>query len=477
VTLVAGVDSSTQSTKVLIVDPDSGEVVASGTAGHPATSPPRSEQDPEAWWLALQAAMEQCGLAAGEVAAISVAGQQHGMVALDAEGAAVHPAKLWNDTESAPQAARLVTEVGAAALAGRIGSVPGAAFTITKLAWLRDERPEAFGRVRRVLLPHDWLTWRLLGRPAHAITDRGDASGTGWWSPRAGTVDEELLRLVGARAEWVPEVRAPSRAVGDAATVVPGTLVGPGTGDNMGAALGLAVTPGELVVSLGTSGTAYALSASATCDASGAVAGFADATGRFLPLVCTANATKATDWALGLGGRRPEDLDVTVRAAPGTSPVAVLPYLDGERTPYRPDATGLVTGLTGQTTLAEIVRATLVGVVSSLLDGADRLTAQGATHGGPIRLVGGGARSHAYRQAVADLSQRPVVTAVDDREWVAYGAAAQAAACLHDADVAEQRSRWAPIAEEVTDPTMPASEAEALRRRHAALVEADGREA
>jgi xylulokinase len=406
------------------------------------------------------------------VGAISVAGQQHGMVALDAESAAVHPAKLWNDTESAPQAARLVREVGAAELARRVGSVPGAAFTITKVAWLRDERPEAFARVRRVLLPHDWLTWRLLGRPAHTITDRGDASGTGWWSPQAGTIDDELLQLVGARTEWVPEVRPPGQAVGDAAALVPGVVVGPGTGDNMGAALGLGVTPGELVVSLGTSGTAYTVSSAATSDASGAVAGFADATGRFLPLVCTSNATKATDWALGLGGRRAGDLDATVRDAPAASAVAVLPYLDGERTPYRPDATGLITGLTGRTTLAEIVRATLMGVVSSLLDGADRLTAQGAIHGGPIRLVGGGARSHAYRQAVADLAQRPVVTAVDDREWVAYGAAAQAAACLHDVEVVEQRSRWSAIAEEVTDPTMPAGEAEALRRRHRALVDA-----
>lgn len=470
-TLVAGIDSSTQSTKVLLVDADDGSVVGAGSAPHPPTSPPCSEQDPDAWWSALQSAWAQCGPARDGVQAVAIAAQQHGMVALDPDGTPVHPAKLWNDVESAPQAARLLEEVGAAELARRVGSVPGAAFTITKLAWLRQQHPEAFGRIHQVLLPHDWLTWRLLGRPDTAISDRGDASGSGWWSPQTGAVDDELLGLVGARPEWVPEVQRPAAVVGEATGLRRGALVGPGTGDNMGAALGLGVGPGQLALSLGTSATAFAVSDTATADPTGAVAGFADATGRFLPLVCTANATKVTDWALGLAGRASADLDDTVRDAPARPGLAVLPYLDGERTPYRPDAQGAITGLTGRTTMADIVRAALVGVVCSLLDGADLLAAPGVGHHGPIHVIGGGARSAAYRQAVADLAQRPVVCGVGDQEWVAYGVAAQAAACLRRTDVSAQRSSWRAGELETTEPAMAAGLAGDLRQQHAALVE------
>ncbi len=469
--LVAGVDSSTQSTKVLVVDATDGRVVAQGSASHPVTSPPTSEQDPEAWWAALESAWAQCGPTAARVEAIAVAGQQHGMVALDADGLPVHPAKLWNDTESAPQAARLVAEVGAEELARRTGSVPTAAFTITKLAWLRHEHPDAFARVHRVLLPHDWLTWRLLGRPTIAVTDRGDASGTGWWSPVDGTVDEELLTLVGGRREWLPTVAAPFEAVGAAVELAPGARVGPGTGDNMGAALGLGAEPGELVVSLGTSGTAYTVSDVATTDATGAVAGFADASGRFLPLVCTSNVSKVTEWALGLAGRSSTDLDEVVREVAARPGLAVLPYLDGERTPNRPDARGVITGLTSGTTHADIVRAALVAVVCSLLDGADRLADCGAESTGAIRLVGGGARSSAYRQAVADLAQRAVTHARDDREWVAYGAAVQAAVCVVGTSAAELRSSWPMDEVAVTEPAMAPRLAAELRSQHASLVE------
>lgn len=467
--LVAGIDSSTQSTKVLLVDADDGRIVAQGAAPHPSTTPPCSEQDPEAWWVALQTAWAQCGPVTGRVEAIAVAGQQHGMVALDGAGVPVHPAKLWNDTESAPQAARLVAEVGAAEWVRRVGSVPGAAFTVTKVAWLSDEHPDAFARVERLLLPHDWLTWRLLGRPEVAVTDRGDASGTGWWSPQRGSVDDDLLALVGARPAWLPRVAAPFEVVGEATGVAAGARVAPGTGDNMGAALGLGVAPGELVLSLGTSGTAFTVCEVAAADATGAVAGFADATGRFLPLVCTSNATKVTEWALGLAGRSSADLDDVVRDGPARPDVTVLPYLDGERTPNRPNARGVIAGVSTNTTLADLVRAAVVGVVCSLLDGADRLT--GADESGPIRLVGGGARSAAYRQAVADLARRPVVHAPDDREWVAYGAAVQAAACQAGVSLAEQSSRWMSVATATTEPAMPVELAAELRARHRALAE------
>ena len=202
-TLVAGVDSSTKSTKVVIVDTDDGTIVASATSRHPATSPPRSEQDPTTWWRALSKAWSSCGPITRSVKAVSIAAQQHGLVALDGNGEAVHPAKLWNDSESAAQCAALTEELGADQWAKRCGSVLTPSFTITKLAWLRETDPDAYAAIRRVLLPHEWLTWQLLGCPVRAVGDRGDASGTGWWSPRSGDVDEGLLALVGAQhAGW-----------------------------------------------------------------------------------------------------------------------------------------------------------------------------------------------------------------------------------------------------------------------------------
>src|SRR5580704_10156786 len=212
VPLVLGVDSSTQSTKVELRDADDGRLVATGRAPHPPTMPPRSEQDPEAWWTALRAAVGS--LPRVDIAAIAVGAQQMGHVTLDAAGHAVRPAKLWNDTESADQSRRLVEKLGAAAWARACGSVPVASFTITKLAWLKEREPASWARVARALVPHDWLTWRLTGRFA---TDRGDASGTGWWSPAEGRYREDLLALVDETQDWratLPEVLGPLENAG-----------------------------------------------------------------------------------------------------------------------------------------------------------------------------------------------------------------------------------------------------------------------
>ncbi len=189
-----GVDSSTQSTKVELRRVDDGALVASGRAGHPPTSPPRSEQDPEAWWTALGRALGEVDHHLDEVVALSVAGQQHGLVLLDDRGRPLRPAKLWNDTESAPQAAAMVTRLGSGPWADACGSVPVASFTVTKLAWVAEHEPELLDRAAHVLLPHDYLTYRLCGR---SVTDRGDASGTGWWSPITGTYRPDLLDVAG----------------------------------------------------------------------------------------------------------------------------------------------------------------------------------------------------------------------------------------------------------------------------------------
>ena len=435
--LAAGVDSSTQSTKVELRDIDSGELVARATASHPPTSPPVSEQHPEAWWTALVECFAQLSTHSRDVVAISVAGQQHGLVLLDDHGVPLRPAKLWNDTASAPQADRLVAEYGAASWAQACGSVPVASFTITKLAWVVEHEPELVDRIARIMLPHDYLTWRLTGRH---VTDRGDASGTGWFDPRANVYRDDLLEqagVVNAKA-WrsrLPEVLVPDaiagQVSGESASELglgAGVVVGPGSGDNMGAALGLGLRPGDVVISLGTSGTVYAVSLTATTDESGAVAGFADASGNFLPLVCTLNATKVTDTVARWLGVDAAGLAALALAAPpaAESPVLV-PYFDGERTPNLPEATGVFTGLRNSTSREDLALAAHDGVLCGLLAGFDALTAAGVDASGRLLLIGGGARSAAYRQRAADLRNAPVIVP-DDDETVAAGAAVQAAA-------------------------------------------------
>jgi xylulokinase len=435
--LVAGVDSSTQSTKVEVRDLDTGQVVGRASAPHPATTPPRSEQDPAQWWAAFQQAWAEVG--SPEVAGISIAGQQHGMVALDADRAVIRPAKLWNDTESAPDAGWLWKQLpgGAADWAAAVGSVPVAAFTVTKLSWLHRSEPEAWARLAHVLLPHDWMTLQLCGA---LVTDRGDASGTGYWSPAGGEYRWDLLAVVDRDRDWrsvVPRVAAPDEVVGqwgDAAVAC-------GTGDNMAAALGLGLDAGTAVVSLGTSGTVYTVAESATADGTGAVAGFADATGRFLPLVCTLNATKVTDTVARLLGVDHHGLDALALEAPlGAGGLGLLPYLDGERTPNLPSARGVLSGIASDVSREQLARAAVEGVACGLLDGLDALRAHAAVE--RVVLVGGGARSAAYRHVFAELCDLPVAVA-DAEQAVATGACVQAAVVAGGGAHGDVVERWA----------------------------------
>jgi xylulokinase len=447
--LAIGVDSSTQATKVEVRDLDSGNLVASARAAHPAVSPPCCEQDPEEWWAALLSCLSEVREHLSHVRALSIAAQQHGLVLVDSSGAVIRPAKLWNDTTSAAQAARLVEQIGAKAWASACGLVPVAAITISKLAWLAEHEPTALARTSKVMLPHDYLTWKLTG--SH-VTDRGDASGTGWWDPSRGDYRADLLGLVVDDPEaWIgrlPRVLRPSQPAGCVMDSTAHSLglsrqavVGPGTGDNMAAAVGLALESGDVVVSLGTSGTIYAASEHPTADASGAVAGFADANGRFLPLVCTNNATGVTD-AVGrwLGVEREALADLALSVSPNSN-LVMLPYLAGERTPNLPDATGSIRGLTLSTTRANLAAMAHIGVLCGLLSGADALQACGVTLTGRALLVGGGARSRAYRQLLADLWERPV-TVPTAEEAVAAGAAAQAAAVLVNQQPSDVARRW-----------------------------------
>jgi xylulokinase len=471
-TLVAGVDSSTQSCKVVVLDAGSGTLVREGRAAHPDGT----EVHPDHWWRALSAAFDDGGGLA-DVSALSVGGQQHGMVLLDHAGEVVRPALLWNDTRSAGAAAALTDEVGAEDFAQRTGLVPVASFTITKVRWVRDHEPELAGRVAAVALPHDWLTWRLRGYgPAGSsplgpdleqlTTDRSDASGTGYWSPSAGEYDLDLFKLAFGRdareatgnagpAEpgtvILPRVLGP----GDSAGAIhpgcfgPGTaelpapagfgtsasglriLLGAGAGDNAAAALGLGAQPGDVVVSVGTSGTVFSVASRAVADPSGTVAGFADASGEYLPIAVTLNAARVLSSVAGILGVDFDELSrLALEAEPGAGGVVLVPYFEGERTPNLPHAKASFHGLSiASSTRSNIARAAIEGMLSGLSGGLDSLRAQGgaATR---LLLIGGAVQNPAVQAIAAQVFDLPVVVP-SPGEYVARGAAVQAAWANH----------------------------------------------
>ncbi len=482
VPLVAGIDSSTQSTKVELRDLETGRVIGTGRAPHPPTVPPRSEQEPGAWWSALGAAMSAALAGASgrarptDVVALAVAGQQHGLVVLDLDHRVVRPAKLWNDTESALDADRLLDRLGAAAWVDACGSVPVAAFTVTKLAWLRRREPGSFTRLGFVLLPHDWMTFRLTG---HMVTDRGDASGTGYWSPSEDRYRLDLLELVDPDTDWAPSLPTvlgpwePAGALTSEAAralgLVVGTPVAVGTGDNMAAALGIGLRPGEVAVSIGTSGTVFATWDRPAHDPTGAVAGFADATGRFLPLVCTLNATLVTE-AVGrlTAVDRPVLDELALQAPAGAGGLVLVPYLAGERTPNRPLATGTLYGIRPDVSRENLARAAFEGVVCGLLEGLDALGGAGVpVEEGRLVLVGGGARSAAYRQVLASLADRSVSVPVHD-EIVSAGAALQAAVLVSGLGVDDVADAWGLRDGVLVEPGGDAGASREVRRRYAA---------
>ncbi|MEX5707779.1 FGGY family carbohydrate kinase [Parafrankia sp. FMc6] len=448
--LVAGIDSSTQSCKVVVRDAGSGALVRQGTAPHP----PGTEIDPEHWWTALLTAVEQAG-GLGDVAAVSVAAQQHGMIALDRDGRVIRPALLWNDTRSAAAAENLVAEIGdepverdaeprgergAERWAAAVGLVPVASFTVTKLRWLADHEPDAAARIAAVALPHDWLTWRLSGAQSLTTlrTDRSDASGTGYFDAVSGVYRRDLLALALRREPGdverivLPTVAGPEETAGrgDTSAGWGHLLLGPGCGDNAGAALGLDLRPGEALMSLGTSGVVAAVATVATRDATGAVAGFADATGRHLPLACTLNASRVLDTTGALLGVGHDELSrLALSAPPGAAGLVLVPYLEGERTPNLPTATGSLHGLTpASMTPPNLARAAVEGVLCLMAGCLDALRAQGVRIG-RVSLVGGGARSRAVQEIAPAILGVPVAAPAPG-EYVADGAARQAAAVL-----------------------------------------------
>ncbi|MFJ8660547.1 xylulokinase [Streptomyces sp. NPDC093795] len=451
---VIGVDSSTQSTKTVVIDAESGRILAVGRAAHTVTGEGGArESDPEGWWAALRtslgAALDASGVSPAAVRGIAVAGQQHGLVVLDAAGRPLRPAMLWNDTRSAPQAEALTASLGGAdAWLERTGSVPVASMTATKWQWLREHEPATAERAAAVRLPHDFLTERLSGV---AATDPGDASGTCWYDTRTGSYDLTLLDLVGLDPALLPTVATSgAERVGSLTSAAaaflglrPGIPVAAGTGDNMAAAVGLGLGGAGLldhpVVSLGTSGTVF--TATRARPSAAGLAGFAAADGTYLPLGCTLNCTQAVDKVASLLGLDREDVQ------PGEH-VVVLPYLDGERSPDLPRAAGLLTGLRHATTSRQILGAAYEGAVFTLLRVLDEIYAATGldphapdVRERPLRLIGGGAKGAAWIETVRRLSGRPVVMP-DGEELVAVGAAALAAGAAWGEDPVKTAAGW-----------------------------------
>lgn len=454
--VVAGVDSSTQSCTVELRDSGSGELLGSGRSPHPQTFPPRSEQPAESWWEALRAALgaavRDAGIASTDIAAVSVGAQCHGLVMVDATGAPLRAVKLWNDTTSAPQSLRLIDELGIDGWVDAVGSVPGAAFTITKLAWVRENEPELLDRLDGVLVPHDYLTFRLTGR---RVTDRSDASGTGYYASHESRWRTDLLeRFVSDRVDWasiLPTVLGPSEAAGTISAQAaadlglrPDVIVGPGAGDQHAAAAGLGMRDGEVAYSLGTSGVVLTPTPAPVFDHSGDVNGVSNITGGYLPLVCTLNATKVTDTIARLLGVGLDELAALALAAPDREGRPVLgAYFDGERSPARPGGVGILAGLSNESTREEVAASAFEGVLFGLVRGHEQLREAGAGADGTVLVMGGGSRSPAYRQLLADILATEVVIR-DAPEATARGAAIQAAAVLAGAEVAEVRDAWVP---------------------------------
>ena len=425
--LIAGVDSSTQSVKVVIRDSQTGELVRQGRASHPDGT----EVDPVHWLNGLNAAISDAG-GIEDISAISIAGQQHGMVALDSDGDVVRNALLWNDVRSADAAESLNRAAGGdVEIAKKVGSKLVASFTAAKLRWLADHEPENAAKTASVALPHDWLSWQLQGGKdfTKLFTDRSDASGTGYFDPSTSQYRQEMIELALGKNRQIqlPRIIAASEFGGVTQKGIP---IAAGAGDNAAAALGLQAQPGDVVVSLGTSGTAFAVSQTPTHDPSGSVAGFADATGRYLPLVCTLNAARILDSACQMLGKTHDEIaQLALSAEPGANGLTLLPYFEGERTPNRPNATGVLSGMNiNNSNPADIARAMIEGMLSGLADAVDSLVALGVNVE-RILLIGGAAKNPAVPVIASALFGREVLVPPAG-EYVANGAAKQAAWAL-----------------------------------------------
>lgn len=419
---VAGVDSSTQSVKIVVRNAQTGELLASASRPHPDGT----EVDPELWWIALQEVIEEVG-GLDSFDAIGIAGQQHGMVVLDSNGKVIRPALLWNDTRSSDAAKTLNSEFPE--IHKLTGSKLVASFTASKLRWLKENEPENAKKVAAVALPHDWLSWKISGsKDLHELfTDRSDASGTGYFNPVSNKYEIEILdKALGRHDVLLPRIINANEFGFDNGKL----RISAGAGDNASGAVGVGAKVGDLIISLGTSGTAFAVSETPTNDPSGEIAGFADASGHFLPLACTLNAAKVFNATAELLGLTFEEYsELALNAQPGAEGLLFMPHFDGERTPDRPSAKGSIQGIThANFTPRNIARASIEGVIAGLAYATSGIEKLGVKYN-RILLIGGAAKNLAVRKIVTEIFGQDIYVPPAG-EYVADGAARQAAWAL-----------------------------------------------
>lgn len=461
--LVVGVDSSTQSCKVEIREALSGKLISFGVSPHETTFPPQSEQDPEMWWRSFQVAFDDASSSPAVdkslIAAISVAAQCHGMVTLDEYLNVIRPAKLWNDTQSASQSDDLLSRYGREYFINQVGSLIGPSFTVTKIAWLKENEPENFQKMKKVCLPHDFITARLSNR---LVTDRAGASCTGYFSVKEGEWIFEILDGIDNGKDWpniLPEVLDLEEVKLQIASKVANelglkndVLVGPGTGDQMASSLGLGAREGDFVFSIGTSSVVFTVSNDLRIDKSGVANLMADSSGKYLAITVGLNGTKVTDWAAEIMNCSLEEIGNLALAADidDLSPV-MSAYFDGERTPNLPYATGTIAGLNSMTGRSGFARSIFDGVLLPLVKNYQFLENLVKKPQGRIILTGGASKSLAYRQILADLLQREVLV-LDVNESSARGACIQAAAISLGKKVSQVVEEWQPEVVQVVSP-------------------------
>ncbi len=443
--LFIGIDSGTQSTKVLVVDGKSGRVLASASEAYgliEGLAPGAKEQHPDSWRVAtakgIRAALKAAKVRASDVVAIGVSGQQHGFVPLDAKGEVIRAAKLWCDTTTSAECAQITTALGGAkATIKALGNSVLPGFTAPKILWLKNHEPKNFKKLASVLLPHDYLNFWLTGEKTMEF---GDASGTALLDVRKRRWSEAALNAIDAGlASKMPRLISSDEPSGHLHTSTAaelglpvGTLVSAGGGDNMMGAIGTGNTrPGVITASFGTSGTIYACADKPVVDPRGEIAAFCDSTNQWLPLLCTMNVTVATEMVRRDFGVDHAGFEQAARQAPaGSDGLLLVPYLEGERTPNVPNGTGVFIGVTPKTfTAPHFARAAMEGVTLGMNYGLRRLAELGVAPK-QIRATGGGAHSKLWRQIMADIFQAEVVS-LKVGEGAAYGAALQAMWCWH----------------------------------------------
>lgn len=442
--LFIGIDSGTQGTKIVILSREQKRLMAQAYAAHQIIETPFGgrEQEPRWWTAACERAMDELlanpDIDRAQIKAIGVSGQQHGLVPMDARGEVIRPSKLWCDTETAPQCRGLTERLGGdEAALDAIGNRIIAGYTASKVLWLKEQEPQNYERLDKILLPHDYLNYWLTGQYR---MENGDASGTAFFDIRRRCWSDALLNAIdesGRLQTCLPEIIAANEPCGKLHTqraeawgLSGDVLVSAGGGDNMMAAIGTGnVRQGLVTASLGTSGTIYAFSKEPVVDPQGELAAFCSSSNGWLPLVCTMNVTVATEQIRTLLGLDLESFNLSIeKAPPGANGLLLHPFFNGERTPDLPMAKASLIGMTPLNFTPEnLARAGMEGATLGLRYGLSVMERNGI-HAEEIRLVGGGAKSRTWRQMVADIFAVPVITP-KETEAGALGAALQAMWC------------------------------------------------